>query len=515
MLRSLGTPRPAGVPERPRRSPRLCDEHVFDVSLAELVRRRKADEAQTAPVDENARLEERARRRELALLSSCNDFYARPDASVRSNVAAKPSAPLADATNSTVSSVSLRPPTPAATSSVCAAEMSAFLPFLPPPVVPFLSRPPSLPGHAFPPLDFDAVRRSTLSRKDRTSIKHEWRAARDRHKVETGEGKLAGVRKRAYAEVVLDDELGGCRPLKETLRVASTNWSGISRGSKALRASPREEDLFLTFDESAGALLGVTSDGRTLLARGERLPPDLVAALERFTAKANEPRYQSLSRKAQGRGAHRQITLGVTRDYSNGLHFTQAHRLYSGKVAELLSDQDLARLSGWMSRFVQAHFLRIHKRYEAARGLGSAFASPFGIFPMLCINLSGAKPVFCDPHTDGKNPAAGVCLVLAYGTFNSRSRFWLRIPELGVCLELPAGVPLAFPSALLQHHNWHVDGADDEDEARAGRGVPRGSLVWFAQSTWLMFRELGCTVEEAKVGGLRTRADEVDLFFRV
>ncbi|KAF9002856.1 hypothetical protein BDZ89DRAFT_903411, partial [Hymenopellis radicata] len=61
--------------------------------------------------------------------------------------------------------------------------------------------------------------------------------------------------------------------------------------------------------------------------------------------------------------------------------------------------------------------------------------------------------VYCDPHVDAKNLALGICIVFVYGFFNHREKAWLVIWEAGVCIELPPGVFLLYPSALFIHFN--------------------------------------------------------------
>lgn len=42
-------------------------------------------------------------------------------------------------------------------------------------------------------------------------------------------------------------------------------------------------------------------------------------------------------------------------------------------------------------------------------------------------------------------------LLISTGEFDSSTHYWLVLNELGVVVELPAGVVLLFPSALIQH----------------------------------------------------------------
>jgi hypothetical protein len=88
---------------------------------------------------------------------------------------------------------------------------------------------------------------------------------------------------------------------------------------------------------------------------------------------------------------------------------------------------------------------------------------------------------------------------------------------LGVLLELPPGVPIFFPSALFTHGNVDRTGvfeAETEEEVRGGKGIPRGSFVFYAQSTWIQLAELGITAGEAKKRKLDVRWTGLDDIFK-
>lgn len=82
-------------------------------------------------------------------------------------------------------------------------------------------------------------------------------------------------------------------------------------------------------------------------------------------------------------------------------------------------------------------------------------------------------------------------------------------------VELPAGVPMLYPSALFYHFNADIAGKSfffftlltmvitiaDFDLVAAGRG----SLVWFNQASMVQSAELGhLSIEAARKAGLQT-----------
>ncbi|KAF9016483.1 hypothetical protein BDZ89DRAFT_1141424 [Hymenopellis radicata] len=95
---------------------------------------------------------------------------------------------------------------------------------------------------------------------------------------------------------------------------------------------------------------------------------------------------------------------------------------------------------------------------------------------------------WCLNSVDTKNLALGICIVFVYGWFNHREMVWLVIWEAGICVELPPGVFLLYPSSLFFHFN--VDLKDIEipiprrpevSEEDWAEGNGRGSVVWFNQ----------------------------------
>ncbi|KAF8546155.1 hypothetical protein OG21DRAFT_1491530 [Imleria badia] len=105
--------------------------------------------------------------------------------------------------------------------------------------------------------------------------------------------------------------------------------------------------------------------------------------------------------------------------------------------------------------------------------------------------------------------------------FNSAIRAWLVIWELKVVVELPAGVPMLYPSALFYHFNADISDFDlvaaenQPDVSKRGEypdwnddAAGRGSLVWFNQASMIQSAELGqLSIDAAKKKGMQTSTD--------
>ncbi|GAA5996179.1 uncharacterized protein JCM10292_007443 [Rhodotorula paludigena] len=189
------------------------------------------------------------------------------------------------------------------------------------------------------------------------------------------------------------------------------------------------------------------------------------------------------------------------------------HKQYPEAVHRLLDNPDQIALSQWVTNALRNHFGDVYHRYMNAdpgrKNPNDPLRCRFGAFPLFCFNFSGDEPVECVPHTDYKNPAGGICAVMAYGSFDSTKRHWLFFHDLGVALELPAGCCALYPSSLLLHSNVSLVEADSEQQVLLGKGLARGSMVWFAQATYMMLGELGMTASEAKKAGLDTEYEDV------
>lgn len=78
-------------------------------------------------------------------------------------------------------------------------------------------------------------------------------------------------------------------------------------------------------------------------------------------------------------------------------------------------------------------------------------------------------------HTDPNNFAGSFCVVIAFGSidFHTSAFLLIKIGDTEYRFELPAGIPIFFPSALFLHSNSKI----------VGSGGYRGSVVyWMAGS---------------------------------
>ncbi|GAA5986684.1 hypothetical protein JCM10908_003856 [Rhodotorula pacifica] len=220
----------------------------------------------------------------------------------------------------------------------------------------------------------------------------------------------------------------------------------------------------------------------------------------------------------------------------------------------------------FVETFVRRDFPQIAASFEegaaALKAKDVQLANQFGIFSSLAINMgnsSGSTGVNTVVHVDGRNPAAGVCVVMAAGRFDSKRRHWLVLVDAKKALEVPPYIAVAFPSSLFLHCNCSFEDADSEQEAldmarmrkereeavkRAAavkRPTPadkvrqaeakerylaflksagpdddtRASFVWFCQATVLGWaKSNGMSYKDARVKGTFYNDDTVDTIFR-
>ncbi|GAA5889513.1 hypothetical protein JCM16303_001050, partial [Sporobolomyces ruberrimus] len=166
--------------------------------------------------------------------------------------------------------------------------------------------------------------------------------------------------------------------------------------------------------------------------------------------------------------------------------------------------QRRTQITKHVSALVQTWYPAIYERYKNADPGKKDKAHPhrcrFGIFSLFCFNYSSPDaPVHCVAHADWKNTAGGVCILMPYGDFNSKLKHYLLFNDLGVALEVPAGVAVVYPSSLLMHENCNLPTlvqAGSKEEALEGKGTERGSLVWFTQANFTILGELGKSLGE-------------------
>ncbi|KAF9512970.1 hypothetical protein BS47DRAFT_1362758 [Hydnum rufescens UP504] len=82
----------------------------------------------------------------------------------------------------------------------------------------------------------------------------------------------------------------------------------------------------------------------------------------------------------------------------------------------------------------------------------------FSLFFCVAINATVKSPVKTVPHRDFKNVAIGVCAIFVLGFFNDGETVWLVNFGAKIIIQLPTGIFLLYPSALITHFNVDKNG---------------------------------------------------------
>lgn len=104
----------------------------------------------------------------------------------------------------------------------------------------------------------------------------------------------------------------------------------------------------------------------------------------------------------------------------------------------------------------------------------------WGVFASLTINLGGQTAT--TKHRDHLNFGFGECVVIPFGEYDHEesARLCVRLGDEDYEFELPEGVPMFLPSALLTHWNTRVQPKDR-----------RGSLVLWMPGALIRWFRLG------------------------
>ncbi|KAF9045653.1 hypothetical protein BDZ89DRAFT_1127585 [Hymenopellis radicata] len=314
----------------------------------------------------------------------------------------------------------------------------------------------------------------------------------------------------------------------EQLRAAHATPQGIGRHLSGINLVPYLGQATRFLD----------AQGRLLIYRS-KITDDIRARLGDFAqeakafVKACTPMAEG-DMAANSRGRHWFCIAGVDRNNKSAPAFSKWHKDNEEHIKHFFRPGTaFSFFNGLASSMAEAHFPGIAGRYKACRDyMRTKYNIPaqFGLFFNWCLNAPrpSVKRVHCDPHVDFKNIALGICVIFVYGVFNFREKAWLVIWEAGICLELPPGVFLLYPSALFFHFNVDriqiVTTANGERPTRenssplcppedvseedweAGNG--RGSVVWFNQASMFQTSETGHeTLEIARRKGHSGNAD--------
>ncbi|KAF9044589.1 hypothetical protein BDZ89DRAFT_1059069 [Hymenopellis radicata] len=336
------------------------------------------------------------------------------------------------------------------------------------------------------------------------------------------------------------------------LPITTTGWMGLRAGipqswARILRDAHRSEDevwefldriQFLPYNGQATQVLD--AEHRRIIFRS-KITPGMAALAAEFGAeaaafvKACKPPSDS-DIAGNLRGNHWFCIAGADRNNKSVPALSKWHEENAPIIKEYFCPKRVFnRANGIANDLVAILFPAIAARFQACADYmrtNHKMEPMFGRFWNWCLNapLAGVKRVFCDPHVDFKNLALAVCVVFVYGIFNHREKAWLVIWEAGICLELPPGVFLLYPSSLFYHFNVDIvttpDGARptqqnstplsgptltrpanvSEEDWEAGNG--RGSVVWFNQASMFQTSETGFnTLAEARLEGYSGNAD--------
>ncbi|KAF9026369.1 hypothetical protein BDZ89DRAFT_1134796 [Hymenopellis radicata] len=336
------------------------------------------------------------------------------------------------------------------------------------------------------------------------------------------------------------------------LPITTTGWMGLRAGipeswARTLRVAHRSDNEVwefldrLKFLPYLGRATQVLDSVRRRIIFRSKITPGMTSLAAEFGAeaasfvKACKPPSKS-DIAGNKRGNHWFCIAGVDRNNKSVPSLSQWHQENAPIIQEYFGPKRVFTRANNIANDLAARlFPVIAARYLACAEYmrtNHKIEPMFGLFWNWCLNapLAGTQRVFCDPHVDFKNLALGVCIVFVYGVFNHREKAWLVIWEAGVCLELPPGVFLIYPSSLFYHFNVDIvttaDGARpmpgnseplwgptlmrpaniSEEDWAAGNG--RGSVVWFNQASMFQTSETGFkTLTIARKAGHSGNAD--------
>ncbi|BGP57529.1 hypothetical protein JCM8202_002249 [Rhodotorula sphaerocarpa] len=327
--------------------------------------------------------------------------------------------------------------------------------------------------------------------------------AQNQQKRPFRKAKLMNKRRKLsdFIEPAFADEAG----LRQHLSV--DGWQGTPFGGTlvhepdALRRIPFEDRPLVVATPE-----GPDGQREVVVARSSTPPTDILEAFERVSKKMEQLREsvsQAFDAYVGSFGVHCPEPECPEVRPSN-LDLAQA-RL----VEWFLADPDLAILNKHVESFTRVWFPNVCKGLvESNKKAEPQLQNRFGLFPLLTVNLPDEQQsAFTQPRRDWKSPASSICVMIAGGNFESITQHHLVLDELGLALEVPKGVAVAFPAALLTHYEHSFTAPRSNDT--------HTSMVWSAQADLLAHRELGDPKEAAKARGVDTEDRLVHTIFRL
>jgi hypothetical protein len=108
----------------------------------------------------------------------------------------------------------------------------------------------------------------------------------------------------------------------------------------------------------------------------------------------------------------------------------------------------------------------------------SSLRQPSPDVPFAAMTLNLGPRTVTKAHRDSSNYAAGLCLVLALGSFDAVRGGQLILHEAKLIVDLPAGAFVLFPSAMITHENIPL--ANKSDTRMSVTAYSAGALWRFA-----------------------------------
>ncbi|KAF9512964.1 hypothetical protein BS47DRAFT_1393708 [Hydnum rufescens UP504] len=144
---------------------------------------------------------------------------------------------------------------------------------------------------------------------------------------------------------------------------------------------------------------------------------------------------------------------------NNNIPFKTAFTVdYQTEIDGLIASSEFQLICEVLTKLLDQYFPVIAAKYRAADEFwrsktNNQVTVQFSLFFCVAINATVKSPVKTVPHRDFKNVAIGVCAIFVLGFFDDGETAWLVNFEAGIVIQLPTGVFLLYPSALITHFN--------------------------------------------------------------
>ncbi|KAF9506037.1 hypothetical protein BS47DRAFT_1399871 [Hydnum rufescens UP504] len=235
----------------------------------------------------------------------------------------------------------------------------------------------------------------------------------------------------------------------------------------------------------------------------------------------------------RGTFAQRLLGFNQANGNNNNIPFKMAFTVdYQTEIDSLIASSEFQLICEVLTKLLDQYFPAIAAKYRAADRFwrsetGNRVTLQFSLFFCVAINATVKSPVKTVPHRDFKNVAIGVCAIFVLGFFDDGETAWLVNFEAGIIIQLPTGIFLLYPSALIMHFNVNKNEFFSNEHPlkfvctqkgeipNALNSVPlcsinpgRASLVFFNPASFFYPLTTGfTTLEEARAAGLSGELD--------